>query len=129
MSKFSERLKLLRTSRDLSQLELSKYLKVSKSSINMYERGEREPGIETLEKIADHFNVDMDYLLGKSEIANRSIIVPELVSDYDYTPEETDLIYKYRCLDDRGQAAVRNVLEHEYNSLPGEKTKVAPKEA
>ena len=33
----------------------------------MYERGEREPGLETLEAIADYFNVDMDYLLGKSE--------------------------------------------------------------
>ena len=29
----------------------------------MYERGEREPGIETLEAIADYFNVDMDYYL------------------------------------------------------------------
>lgn len=95
----------------------------------MYERGEREPGIETLEKIADHFNVDIDYLLGKSEVANRSLIVPERVTSYDYTPEGTDLIYKYRCLDDRGQVAVRNVLEHEYNSLLGENTKVAPKEA
>jgi len=129
MSKFSERLKYLRTSHYLSQLELAKYLKISKSSINMYERGEREPGIETLEKIADHFNVDIDYLLGKSEVANRSLIVPERVTSYDYTPEETDLIYKYRCLDDRGQAAVRNVLEHEYKSLLGENTKVAPKEA
>lgn len=38
----------------------------------MYERGEREPNFTTLEKIADYFNVDMDYLLGKSDIANRA---------------------------------------------------------
>ena len=37
----------------------------------MYERGEREPGIETLEKFADFFNVDMDYLLGKSDVINK----------------------------------------------------------
>ena len=72
MSKFSERLRQLRTSRDLSQLEFSKQIRMSKSSINMYERGEREPGLETLERIADYFNVDMDYLLGKSDIANRT---------------------------------------------------------
>lgn len=38
----------------------------------MYERGEREPGIETLELIADTFNVDLDYLIGKSDYPNKS---------------------------------------------------------
>lgn len=38
----------------------------------MYERGAREPSYEALEQIADYFNVDMDYLLGKSEISNRN---------------------------------------------------------
>lgn len=72
MAKFSERLRQLRTSRDLSQMEFAKQIKLSKSSINMYERGEREPGLETLEKIADYFNVDMDYLLGKSDVVSKS---------------------------------------------------------
>ena len=72
MSKFSERLRQLRIARELSQMLLSKYIGVSKSSVNMYERGEREPNLETLEKIADFFNVDMDYLLGKSDVVNRS---------------------------------------------------------
>ena len=71
MAKFEERLKVLRASKDMSQMELAKQLKISKSSINMYERGEREPGLETLEAIADYFNVDLDYLLGKSDFANR----------------------------------------------------------
>lgn len=73
MSKFSERLKELRTSRKLSQQELADKLGTSKSSVNMYERGEREPGLEMLETIADFFNVDMDYLHGKSNIANKSL--------------------------------------------------------
>lgn len=72
MAKFSDRLRQLRTARDLSQMEFARQIKISKSSVNMYERGEREPGLETLEKIADYFNVDMDYLLGKSDVVNRS---------------------------------------------------------
>lgn len=72
MAKFSERLRQLRTARDLSQMEFSKQIGISKSSVNMYERGEREPGLETLERIADYFNVDMDYLLGKSETVNKN---------------------------------------------------------
>lgn len=72
MAKFSERLRQLRTARDLSQMEFSKQIGISKSSVNMYERGEREPGLETLEQIADYFNVDMDYLLGKSDIVSKA---------------------------------------------------------
>ena len=83
MSKFSERLRELRNSRKLSQQNLADELKISKSSVNMYERGEREPGLETVESIADFFNVDMDYLLGKSTVANRALnsgLVPNISS-------------------------------------------------
>lgn len=65
METFGQRLKALRNGRGISQNELSKYIGVSKSSVNMYERDEREPGFETLEAIADFFNVNMDYLLGR----------------------------------------------------------------
>lgn len=79
MAKFNERLKTLRLEAGLSQQELADQLRLlsedgkgfSKSSINMYERGEREPGIEALEVMADYFNVDMDYLTGKSEHRNK----------------------------------------------------------
>ncbi len=65
MGTFGQRLKELRNECGISQNELSKHIGVSKSSVNMYERDEREPGFETLEAIADFFNVNMDYLLGR----------------------------------------------------------------
>ena len=68
MPTFSKRLRELRTSKDLSQQKLAEFLNTSKSSINMYERGDREPGLEMLESIADYFNVDLDYLLGKTDV-------------------------------------------------------------
>ena len=64
MGKFQNVLKNLRTSCGLTQAELSKSLKISRSTIGMYEKGAREPDFETLELIADFFNVDTDYLLG-----------------------------------------------------------------
>lgn len=73
MAKFGERLRSLRTSHDLSQMDLAKQLKISKSSINMYERCEREPNLVMLEAIADFFNVDLDYLLGKSDYPRKHI--------------------------------------------------------
>lgn len=46
----------------------------------MYERGRREPDFETLEVIADYFNVDMDYLIGKSDIERKITVTPSLHS-------------------------------------------------
>lgn len=71
MSKLPQRLKELRMSKGLSQQSLANYIGISKSSVNMYERGEREPGIETQEALADYFNVDLDYLVGRSDVPNR----------------------------------------------------------
>lgn len=47
----------------------------------------------------------------------------------DLSTLEIDLIKKYRCLDQRGQSSVLNILEHEYSSLPGEKARTAAKNA
>lgn len=83
MPMFGDRLKSLRNRKGLSQAEFAKQIGVSKSSVNMYERGEREPNFETLEAIADYFNVDLDYLMGKSEIENRAkaTIIPLCSND------------------------------------------------
>ena len=75
MVQFSDRLRALRTGRGLSQMDFAKQIRISKSSVNMYERGEREPSFETLEAIADYFNVDMDYLLGKSDTVRKSPVI------------------------------------------------------
>lgn len=63
---FSQRLRELRQKAGLSQQGLADALGLSKSSINMYERGEREPGFATLAALADLFRVNMDTLLGHS---------------------------------------------------------------
>lgn len=68
MATFAERLKSLRREKGWSQQRLADELDLSKSSVNMYERGEREPGFETMEAIADLFNVDMNYLYGRTDI-------------------------------------------------------------
>ncbi len=71
MAKFNDRLKELRSNSGFSQRDFAAQIGLSKSSINMYERGEREPSLETLEAIADFYNVDIDYLMGKSDIKNK----------------------------------------------------------
>ena len=64
---FKVNLKRLREISGMTQEELSKRADLSKSTISMYERGERFPDEPTLELFADIFNVDMNTLLGKQE--------------------------------------------------------------
>lgn len=66
MTKFCDRLKQLRREASLTQDELAKNLKITRSRLAMYEQGQRDPDTEVLEAIADYFNVDMDYLLGRT---------------------------------------------------------------
>lgn len=73
MGNFQNVLKTLRKSRGLTQDELSKILKISRSTIGMYENGSREPDYEMLETIADYFNVDIDYLIGRT---NKTTFIP-----------------------------------------------------
>ena len=65
---FKDRLKDLRVMRDLTQQELADRIGVHVMTISGYERGIRKPDFETLDIIADKFNVSFDYLLGKSDV-------------------------------------------------------------
>jgi len=66
MGEFSKVFRTLRQRDHLTQEQLAKKLEISKSAISMYENGNREPDLETLERIADLFQVDIDYLIGRS---------------------------------------------------------------
>ena len=61
------RLKQLRRQRGISQLKLSLDLCISQNSISRYETGERQADYATLIRIADYFNVSLDYLLERTD--------------------------------------------------------------
>lgn len=63
---FGERLQELRKEKGISREELARALQVSYSAIAKYETNVRKPDQETLKKIADFFDVTVDYLLGRS---------------------------------------------------------------
>lgn len=84
------RLKQLREENNLSQLDLANKLNMSQQAISAYEKGTREPDIDTIKKISDFFNVSTDYLLGKSHIRNSEAIDTDKIniglSTKDYNP-------------------------------------------
>lgn len=111
MSKFSLRLRELRNSRDLTQQNLADYIQTSKSSVNMYERGEREPGLEMVEAIADFFNVDLDYLLGKTDIPNRALF--QSYNSFEVSSASHDdilTLHKYKQLDKDDQTKINGEI-------------------
>lgn len=65
MATFADMLIYLRKRRGLSQQQFADKIGLTRSAVGMYETGRREPDFETLETIADFFNVNMDVLLGK----------------------------------------------------------------
>ena len=62
------RIKEIRQEKKLSQKNLAKKLNISQQAISLYEKGDREPKLETWQKLADFFGVSVPYLQGISDI-------------------------------------------------------------
>ncbi|KAA0766325.1 helix-turn-helix domain-containing protein [Bacillus sp. SH5-2] len=77
-----ERLKKARGKR--TQEEVAKYLGISRARYSHYENGRSEPDNETLKKLADFFDLSVDYLLGRTNTS-----VPS-ENDYDSLSEITN---------------------------------------
>ena len=77
------RLKEIRKEKRLTLEQVGKGVGLSTNAISRYERGVREPKLETWQKIADFLNVPVDYLLGISKDGSTLTID-------DLNPEEQD---------------------------------------
>lgn len=71
MAEFKNIILSLRNEKGFNQDQMAKALNVSKSTIAMWETGQRLPSTEKYEEIADYFNVDMDFLYGRSQIKRK----------------------------------------------------------
>lgn len=87
---FGSRLRELRKNAGISQEELAKQLGISKSTIGMYEQGQRKKpqSDEVLKKIADFFSVSLDFLMGYESRGMNA----EIMNKYNFRPIETKRI-------------------------------------
>ena len=99
MRDFKDIFKSLRLDKGLTQDELANELKTTKQAISHYERGTRYPKPDMLDAISDYFNVDMDYLTGRSSRTTRLI-----------TDEELRLLNAYRSASEELKTAACAVL-------------------
>lgn len=100
---FNIRLKELRTKKNLLQKDIADVLKISTSAYGFYEQGKRQPDYETLKKLADYFNVSIDYLLGKSDkketIENS---MPEIPEHFTNPDEAREYVNKHKIFGANG---------------------------
>lgn len=119
MSNFSEKLIYLRKRNGLSQKDLADKLGISRSTIGMYETGEREPSFEMLNAIAEIFDVSEDSLLRKP------FTVRSVLSQPRSYPHEEDILalceeFESLTMEEKETALnyIRNQSEQEKISPP-----------
>lgn len=71
MTAFKDIILKLRTEKGLSQEALASELGMSKSTVAMWETGKRFPSPDVYETLADYFNVDMDYIYGRTNLRQK----------------------------------------------------------
>lgn len=79
------RLKELRIQLNLPQKEICKAVNIPQNTYSQYENNKREPDYNTLLKLANYFNVSVDYLIGRTAIANKPEDFPPPRTTEDYT--------------------------------------------
>jgi transcriptional regulator with XRE-family HTH domain len=101
MSVFGQKLKKLRTDKDLTQSKFGSLFNLSKQTISGYEKGDATPPIETLQKFADFFGVTTDELLGRDTYIsikiNQKFSKDELTKMFESLPleEQKAFLKKY----------------------------------
>lgn len=104
MSIFSERLVEARKNANMTQKKLAELLNITPTRLNYWEKGKREPDVLMIKNISKFLKVNPNYLIGLNTNDNL---------DYAFSQEETELIKKYRKLDDIGKELINKSIEIE----------------
>lgn len=96
------RLKELRYQKNITQQKLAIDFNLSQNTISKWELGQANPDIATLIKLADYFNVTIDYLVGRSE---------QPIFMKNRTQVEERLLEKYRMLDRYDRPKVEGYID------------------
>lgn len=96
-------LRILRESKGLTQTQLAQIVGVSQQSIQKYETSEVEPDIEILKRLADAFDVSVDFLIDH-QICGEEPRFP-------ITKSEFTLVEHYRRIDPESRKVILNLLK------------------
>jgi len=94
-----KRIKDLREDRDLKQSEIAKILNTTQSYYAQYENGKRQIPFERMVDIAEFYDVSLDYIAGRTNDKKG-------LSKSTMSPRETEIIKKFRCLNEQRKGEV-----------------------
>lgn len=112
---FTDRLKEARLQKGLTQEQVALKIGVAKSTYTGYERGTREPNVNTIALLMDELGIDANYLY-QDEIDSSG------GSPYKLLYNETLLLKKYRSLDEHGKKIVDFIINEEADRCSHEST-------
>lgn len=96
----AKRLRELREKKQVSQDEVSKILGVERTTYTSYESGRSRP-VRVLNKLAEYYNVSIDYLLGLADLP-----LPKEVNINTLSDTEKQLIFNFRSLNSKGKEKI-----------------------
>lgn len=94
---FATSLRQLIEDRKVTQGDIASVTGVTRQTVSQYCNGISEPGYDTLVKIADRFDVSIDYLLGRTGDPNRQA---SAVDDLGLSPQAVDKLKSYCSRED-----------------------------
>lgn len=90
------RLKSLRDDKGLTQADVAKVLGVSRTTYTQYETGKSEPDLATVNRLAEFFNVSVDWLLGRTTVRTPIETIAAHHDGEDWTEEELEDIERFK---------------------------------
>ena len=96
----AKRLRELREKKQVSQDDVSKFLGVERTTYTSYESGRSRP-VRVLNKLAEYYNVSIDYLLGLADLPLTKEVNINTLSD-----TEKQLIFNFRSLNSKGKEKI-----------------------
>ena len=118
MNVCGERIRALRESMNYSQMKFAQLFELGQSSVVRYEKGEASPPLELLVRIADYFDVSLDYIFGRTDNPQGKL--------YEYKPKNgypADMAnFVEMCLDPKSpmNAKLKQTLVQMLREVDGE---------
>lgn len=109
------RIKELRLENGISQEELSKAIGVTRQAISLFEKGKRDPKLETWVKLADYFNVSIEYLQGQTDEKSIYIEFYKVTTNERYTEKMNKILNNLK----------KNMTEKEWKEFINLETKIS----
>ena len=132
-----EKLKLLRKQCAFTQQQISDALGIDRSTYAYYESNTTQPNVEALKKLAQIFNVSVDYIVGyegrksRAFVVNDDPVTQEEMYDFsipcyasELSSDERELLLYYRAIDNP-KAVLKSLERRYFKELEQHKSEVA----